>query len=539
MTHVMSYVILLAAAIGACAAVLEGLLERRTSSRWIWLTSLVATMGVTVLAMCWPGATASQAAQSPALLLGELSSSSLPVTRGNAPMDLVTVTDAILPLAWLLGSAGLLVMIALGQHRLRRVRVRAQQTELAGHPALLTDTIGPAVAGLRNPVVFVPKWVLALDEPSQRLLMAHEVEHVRKRDTTTLFAGALGVALMPWNPVVWWTVRRLRLAVEQDCDARVLASHPGVRRYADLLLVAASRHGLTTRLLAAHFGEHSSDLMRRIDTMTRRREIVWRRVAPATAIAALLIAGACETPRPDPVAPITVGDNEAKKRESFTEVEKDRASQDGFSVVVLSSDGTEIARYAGEIPVAHLPKDGVQSVKADERTCGTTRCYEVRITLKAGAALDLNELEVDKFPLKRLENEVNLIRDVANKVRETSARLQEGIDPTNAGAAREGGEGKRLAFSVTRDRSASSVTEAKETRRMALGTGLRERADFELLSKSGEVVSRYTTDTMTKEVRVEDIDAIEVFKSSSCSAGTSCSLVRITLKPGREGAYRK
>ena len=149
MTHVMSYVILLAAAIGACAAVLEGLLERRTSSRWIWLTSLVATMGVTVLAMCWPGATASQAAQSPALLLGELSSSSLPVTRGNAPMDLVTVTDAILPLAWLLGSAGLLVMIALGQHRLRRVRVRAQQTELARHPALLTDTIGPAVAGLR------------------------------------------------------------------------------------------------------------------------------------------------------------------------------------------------------------------------------------------------------------------------------------------------------------------------------------------------------------------------------------------------------
>jgi hypothetical protein len=445
------------------------------------------------------------------------------------------------------------------------------------------------VAGLRNPVVLVPKWVLALDEPSQHLLMAHEMEHVRKRDTATLFAGALGAALMPWNPVVWWTVRRLRLAVEQDCDARVLASHPGVRRYADLLLVAASRHGLTTRLLAAHFGEHSSDLLLRIDTMTRRRAIVWRRVVPATVIASLLTAGACETPRPAPVAPITVANEGAKEQTAFNEIERSATDTDNkFSVEVFSSDGKPLARYSGEIPVAHLPKDGVQAVKADERTCGTTKCYAVRITLKPGFALTLDGIKIDKLPNERGESRSNLkkfaipevtltrgdserivmkdarlttkggslfgpvelqgharvdvVRDAANKIREARVPLLERIESKKMDAPREvRGEGKKLAYTVTRDRSAAGFTETDSPPTVVLSTEnrLREPVDFELLSSGGKVVSRYTTDRMPKEIRVDDIAAIEVYKSSSCSAGTSCSLIRITLKPGREGAYRK
>ena len=588
MTLVMSYVILLAAAVGACAAALDGLLERSTSRRWIWLSSLIAATGATALAMSLPASNAARESspQSLAHLLSELPQPSLSVTPHRTPIDLVAVTDVILPPAWLVSSAGLLIMIAFGQHRLRRVRVDAQHSTVAGQSALLTDTLGPAVAGLRKPVVLVPKWVLALDEPSQHLLMAHEMEHVRKRDTATLFAGALGAALMPWNPVVWWMVRRLRLAVEQDCDARVLASHPGVRRYADLLLVAASRHRLTTRLLAANFGEHSSDLMRRIDTMTRRQAIVWRRVVPATVIASLLIAGACETPRPAPVAPITVGNEGAREQASFSELEKDKALPDGFSVVVFSSDGKQLARYAGEIPVAHLPKDGVQAVQADERTCGATKCYAVRITLKPGFALDLPTV-IDKVPLKGGENPVNVqefkaaevvlrgdivrllmkdatlktpgmvwsgpvevrgetrldgVGEVANKMRDASAPLLEGMELRKADGPREvRAEGKKLAFTVTRDQSAAGFTDAKTPPPLALRTENRlpEAVDFELLSIGGEVIARYTTDRMPKEIRVDDIEAIEVYKSSSCASGTSCSLIRITLKQGRAGAYRK
>ena len=594
MTHFMSYVVLLAAAIGACGVVLEATLERSLPRRWIWLSCLVATLAATGLAMVWP-ASASESVVTRSLasstLLGEPTTSLLRATPAGSSFDVLAVADAVLPFAWLLSSVGLLLMIVIGAGRLRRERSRARPTALAGHPVLVSESIGPAVAGLRSPVVFIPNWVLALDEASQRLLMAHEIEHVRQRDTTVLFAGGLAAALVPWNPVIWWMVRRLRLAVEQDCDARVLAAHPGVRRYADLLLVAASRHGLTTRLLAAHFGEHSSDLLRRIDTMTRQRAISWQRVVPATAIAFLLLAAACETPRPAPVAPIAVRNEGVKEEPASTEVEKSKVVNDKFSVVVFSSDGKQLARYTGEIPVAHLPNDGVQNVKAAEYDCATSKCYSVRITLKPGYALNLNQAEVDKLQNKRSEvrsslqefkiadvtltrgdseriivkdaklttlggsffgplelqgeARVDVARGVANKIQERSVppldSVSEIVLKKVDAAAGVVSEGKKLAYTITRDQSAADFTETNSPPRIIYGTdnSLREPVNFELLSSGGEVISRHTTDKIPMEIRVDDIQGIEVYKPRSCPTDAACPLIRITLKPGQEAAYRK
>jgi TonB family protein len=170
-----------------------------------------------------------------------------------------------------------------------------------GHEVLLTEQLGPAVAGAGRPVILLPRWVLALDARSCELLLAHEFEHVKQGDTRLLLTGAVITALMPWNPVAWWISRRLRLAVEQDCDARVLKTHPDVRRYADLLLMAAGRPGVST-LLAAHFGEHRSDLDRRIQAMTDRT-FRWRPTLVAATIAGVLLVASCEAPRPEPLAP--------------------------------------------------------------------------------------------------------------------------------------------------------------------------------------------------------------------------------------------
>lgn len=309
MTLVMAYLVLVAATIGACAVVAEtGARSRGFPTRWIWISALSIVFVATILVITVPRPSAEVAVVSPAeaavqfpgSVAGELRKAPLPA--GDAVLRL---TDAVLPPLWFLASVALLAAIAIGRRRLRRERRNAQATQLVGHSVLLTEQVGPAVAGIRAPVVFVPRWVLALDEPSQRLLLAHEMEHVRQRDTMLLVAGAVAVALMPWNAVVWWIVRRLRLAVEQDCDARVLAVHPGVRRYADLLLTAASRHGLASRLLAAHFGEHSSDLLRRIEAMTSQGRLPWRRLGTATLVASVLLVVSCESPRPEPVAPLS------------------------------------------------------------------------------------------------------------------------------------------------------------------------------------------------------------------------------------------
>ena len=44
---------------------------------------------------------------------------------------------------------------------------------------------------------------------------------------------------MPWNLALWWHLRRLRLAVEMDCDSRVVGALGDARAYGELLLKVA------------------------------------------------------------------------------------------------------------------------------------------------------------------------------------------------------------------------------------------------------------------------------------------------------------
>ena len=106
MTLVMSYVILLAAVIGACGAALEGALERKTPRRWIWLSSLAATLVVTALAMVWPMEVSDPGVGRPidssALVLSEQQATSLTAMSPAAAADItvLTVADTFLPYAW-------------------------------------------------------------------------------------------------------------------------------------------------------------------------------------------------------------------------------------------------------------------------------------------------------------------------------------------------------------------------------------------------------------------------------------------------------
>ena len=385
MTLVMAYVTLIAAGVAASAVVLEAVLRGRSiGTRGVW----VAAMGITIIATLFVMVAPQPVAE---VVIDRSITTSNFFTQVAAQSPLITstpavaaadrvlsVSDSLLPAVWLISSLVLLVALVIGQRRFRLERSAARSAMVAGHEVLLTENLGPAVAGVRRPVVFVPRWVMALDDDSQRLLLAHEAEHVKARDTSLLLFGAVAAALTPWNPVVWWMVRRLRLAVEQDCDARVLATHPGVRRYADLLLTAASRHGLAARLLAAHFGEHTSDLVRRIEAMTTSNRIPWRKLGGATFMAAALVAAACETPRPEPVAPLPAGEpaaitvpGESAPRSKEFSAQVARCSSEGgegcqISVIVQSSEGRELKRYAGEIPVAHLSEGLVDKIRMEE-----------------------------------------------------------------------------------------------------------------------------------------------------------------------------
>ena len=75
---------------------------------------------------------------------------------------------------------------------------------------------------------------------------------------------------MPWNVALWWQLMRLRVAVELDCDARVLRD-ADARSYGDLLLEVARPRRRLALMGATAFAERASQLERRIRAIGRRR----------------------------------------------------------------------------------------------------------------------------------------------------------------------------------------------------------------------------------------------------------------------------
>ena len=102
-------------------------------------------------------------------------------------------------------------------------------------------------------------------------------------------------------------IRRLRIAVEMDCDARVLRRFPDVRGYGALLLDVG---GLMTgvRLPLAALGDPPSTLERRIRAMTMSAPRHPRLLGASLALGAMaLTIAACEVPHPTAIAAEPVG----------------------------------------------------------------------------------------------------------------------------------------------------------------------------------------------------------------------------------------
>ena len=106
-------------------------------------------------------------------------------------------------------------------------------------------------------------------------MLLHEGEHIRAGDPYLLLGAALALVLMPWHPVLWRQVRRLRLAIEIDCDARVLGRTENPRSYGELLLqVARRRPEPPMWAMGAPLAYPFSMLEQRLRAMGRR--LTWR-----------------------------------------------------------------------------------------------------------------------------------------------------------------------------------------------------------------------------------------------------------------------
>jgi hypothetical protein len=116
----------------------------------------------------------------------------------------------------------------------------------------------------------VPRWLTKLSPDEQELVIAHERSHLGAYDTQLLTIAVCLLACMPWNLMLWWQLRRLRLAIEIDCDARVLSLGYPVARYSETLIAAGERRCASYAMTMAEYGSKSF-LEQRIHNMLRKK----------------------------------------------------------------------------------------------------------------------------------------------------------------------------------------------------------------------------------------------------------------------------
>jgi beta-lactamase regulating signal transducer with metallopeptidase domain len=327
----MLYALLVGAMLAGAAAALESLCRLAgRPTRWVWSGALLAAVALTALAP-WRASRPDAAplplplrsamvegAAREAGVAGRLASAvrialadaRAAVARG--PARLLAAVERRSPpwleqsvaVVWPVATALLLSLLAAVHLRYRRARRGWPRAELQGVAVRISPEAGPAVVGLARPEIVVPRWLLQRAPEEQRLVLAHEREHVRAGDAALLAAAWTAVALLPWHPAAWWMLARLRLAVELDCDARVLRRGAPPRSYGALLIDIAGLSGLAghrsgLRLGAPALADEPSHLERRLIAMTSRRpRFAAARGATLAALALGATLAACEAALP-------------------------------------------------------------------------------------------------------------------------------------------------------------------------------------------------------------------------------------------------
>jgi beta-lactamase regulating signal transducer with metallopeptidase domain len=288
--------------------------------RWLWMAALLALVALTALAPfraaapehAWIGpevlAVAPAAEAAPADPVGGTAASLLERLRGSAlaPVEhALASAGSFGPTAsrlagglWFLLSLAVFVTFGLTALRWARLRGRWRRERMAGAEVRVSPDAGPAVVGVWRPEIVVPRWLTSAPQDEQRLVVLHEREHLRARDPMLLAAGCLAVALIPWHPAAWWMLLRLRLAVELDCDRRVLARGVRPLAYGTILIDVAGR-GSGAPLGAPALADTPSTLERRLIAMTTSSTKLRRAGAALFAIpATALLFVACEAALP-------------------------------------------------------------------------------------------------------------------------------------------------------------------------------------------------------------------------------------------------
>jgi TonB family protein len=138
-------------------------------------------------------------------------------------------------------------------HWQKLLRELADELAMRRTPRLLMmpDAVMPFAFGLFRPTILLPAGCLHWTEMRKRIVLVHELTHIRRRDgISQLFANVVA-ALWWFQPLAWLARKRLRQESEHACDAQVLAIGVRASDYATQLVDIARTSRLTLLSRAA------------------------------------------------------------------------------------------------------------------------------------------------------------------------------------------------------------------------------------------------------------------------------------------------
>lgn len=232
---------------------------------------------------------------------GSLPAGSTPVPPAPVSADRSRLLTALLFSTWTVGLLAILVLLIcrmIVARRWRRTCVMvkepsildlceslAAELRLAQPPLIMVGSAceSPVVYGaLRTCVVLPAALVNEGDIGRLRLILRHEMAHIRRCDLVWNWVSTAAWALFFFHPLVWLALRELRLSQELACDALAVgANRASVGTYGALLLeMAGLRRTPANLLVTVGVVESFEFLKRRLQAMKElNRSARWARAA--------------------------------------------------------------------------------------------------------------------------------------------------------------------------------------------------------------------------------------------------------------------
>lgn len=226
---------------------------------------------------------------------------------------------------WLAGVALALLRVGVGAARARAIAARgiAASASAAQFIASAWRALGgrgaaprvvvsgeidaPVVIGAVAPVVVVPRDSADWSAERWRVVMLHELAHVRQRDGLANLVAQLACSVHWMNPLAWMAMLRLRYERELAADDAVLRAGSRASTYAEHLLAiaSASTHRAPAAALAmVEPSRFESRVVALLDAERARTPAgLVRSVGAVLAIASIAAAAACVSPDDAPASP--------------------------------------------------------------------------------------------------------------------------------------------------------------------------------------------------------------------------------------------